>query len=321
MKYLLALALGVAGACLLAPTAANAQASRTWVSGVGDDANPCSRTAPCKTFAGAISKTMAAGEIDCIDPGGFGALTITKSIAIKCDYDAEAGVLVAGTNGFVVSAGASDIVWISGIDFEGLGAASQNLSLNGIKILSAAMVTVSDCTIRGFTNNNGTDGNGIFLNNTGTTKLFVDNTLIGDNFNVGIEAKPQAGATGNVEVSTTRSTNNGVGFRANGSLNATAVNMDIMDSVSAHNGGAGVNATSGTGTATLMVRGSNISYNNVALSGGGSSNAKIFVGYSTITGNALVFNAGGSGAQIFSYGNNQIDGNTNNTPPVTTGLH
>src|SRR5260221_4167848 len=66
----------------LATTMLSAQASRTWVSGVGDDANPCSRTAPCKTFAGAISKTAAGGEIDALDPGGFGAGTITKAITI-----------------------------------------------------------------------------------------------------------------------------------------------------------------------------------------------------------------------------------------------
>src|SRR6266568_7666789 len=76
---------------------AHAQASRTWVSGVGDDANPCSRTAPCKTFAGAISKTAGGGEINCLDPGGFGAVTITKSLSIICDYT-EGGVLVQGTN-------------------------------------------------------------------------------------------------------------------------------------------------------------------------------------------------------------------------------
>src|ERR1700690_1290088 len=72
-------------AIMLYAAPANAQATRTWVSGVGDDANPCSRTAPCKTFAGAISKTLAAGEIDCLDPGGFGALTITKSLTIEAD--------------------------------------------------------------------------------------------------------------------------------------------------------------------------------------------------------------------------------------------
>src|ERR1700732_2931986 len=80
----------------LAP--ANAQATRTWVSGVGDDANPCSRTAPCKTFAGAISKTAPSGEIDCLDPGGFGGITITKAITIFCDSVSNGGVVVSGTN-------------------------------------------------------------------------------------------------------------------------------------------------------------------------------------------------------------------------------
>src|SRR6201995_5651434 len=100
--------------------AANAQATRTWVSGVGDDANPCSRTAPCKTFAGAISKTLAGGEINCLDPGGFGALTITKSITITCD-NTLGGVLVSGTNGINVNAAATDIIVLTGLDLEGLG--------------------------------------------------------------------------------------------------------------------------------------------------------------------------------------------------------
>src|SRR5271154_5984590 len=113
---------------LVAP--AEAQATRTWVSGVGDDANPCSRTAPCKTFAGAISKTAASGEINCIDPGGFGALTITKAITIDCT-GVEAGVLVSGTNGFVVAAATTDAVVIKGLDFEGLGPIGG--SLDGIK--------------------------------------------------------------------------------------------------------------------------------------------------------------------------------------------
>lgn len=88
---------------------ASAQAPRTWVSGVGDDANPCSRTAPCKTFAGAISKTAAGGEIDALDPGGFGALTITKAITIDGGGGQVASVLVSGTNGKVVSAGAGTV--------------------------------------------------------------------------------------------------------------------------------------------------------------------------------------------------------------------
>src|SRR6204780_3913897 len=99
----------------LAIAPAHAQATRTWVSGVGDDANPCSRTAPCKTFAGAISKTAAAGEINVLDPGGFGAVTITKSISIINDGVGEAGVLVSGTNGIAISAAATDKVILRGL--------------------------------------------------------------------------------------------------------------------------------------------------------------------------------------------------------------
>src|SRR5436309_10159210 len=102
-------------------TAAHAQATRTWVSGVGDDANPCSRTAPCKTFAGAISKTAAGGEIDVLDPGGFGAVTITKAITIDGGGGQVASILVAGTNGIVVAAAINDAVVI------------RNLSINGIQ--------------------------------------------------------------------------------------------------------------------------------------------------------------------------------------------
>src|SRR5216683_7049715 len=114
MDVILRNTLGAAATCavtmLLVASPASAQATRTWVSGVGDDANPCSRTAPCKTFAGAISKTAAAGEIDVLDPGGFGALTITKSITIDGGGGQVASVLVAGTNGIVIQAGANDTV-------------------------------------------------------------------------------------------------------------------------------------------------------------------------------------------------------------------
>src|SRR5438874_9527838 len=79
-------------------TLAHAQATRTWVSGVGDDVNPCSRTAPCKTFSGAFSKTAAGGEIDTLDPAGFGTVTITKSITIDCTAG-WGSLLASGVNG------------------------------------------------------------------------------------------------------------------------------------------------------------------------------------------------------------------------------
>src|SRR3981189_1466880 len=112
---------------LLQAAPAQAQASRTWVSGVGDDANPCSRTAPCKTFAGAISRTAANGEINCLDPGGLGAVTITKAVTISCD-GVTAGVLSSFTNGIIVNAGANDNVTLRGLDINGAGT-----GLNGIR--------------------------------------------------------------------------------------------------------------------------------------------------------------------------------------------
>jgi hypothetical protein len=130
---------------LVLPSSAFGQATRTWVSGVGDDANPCSRTAPCKTFAGAISKTAVKGEINCLDPGGFGGVTITKAITIKCHYT-EGGVLVSGTNAIVVNAPATDKVTLRGLDINGLGT-----GLNGVRILSAKVVQIFDSEIYQFT--------------------------------------------------------------------------------------------------------------------------------------------------------------------------
>src|SRR6195256_2532689 len=131
---------------LLASAPASAQATRTWVSGVGDDVNPCSRTAPCKTFAGAISKTATAGEINCLDPGGYGAVTITKAISIVCDAG-TAGIAASGTNGIIVSA-ASGNVYLEGLDIAGFGT-----GINGVTIIGGAKVFINKSLIQGFTQN------------------------------------------------------------------------------------------------------------------------------------------------------------------------
>src|SRR5258707_1290868 len=146
------LVIALAAASLaLAVQSASAQASRTWVSGTGNDADPCSRTAPCKTFAGAISKTATGGEISVLDPGGFGAVTITKSITIDGGGGQVASVLAAGTNGIAISAGAGTVTLrnlrINGI----LGAPVAGL--NGIQFLSGAALHIENCTIFGFSQN------------------------------------------------------------------------------------------------------------------------------------------------------------------------
>lgn len=154
---------------------AYAQATRTWVSGVGDDVNPCSRTAPCKTFAGAISKTATEGEINCLDSGGFGAVTITKSLTIRCD-GVIGGILAAGTTGITVndtgsaSPGTARVV-IDGLDIEGAGS-----GIHGINVVSAAKVMVVRTSIRNFTQN------GINMNSSAVGgHLFVNDSFIMSN--------------------------------------------------------------------------------------------------------------------------------------------
>jgi hypothetical protein len=151
---------------LVASAPAYAQASRTWVSGVGDDVNPCSRTAPCKTYAGAISKTAAGGEISALDPGGFGAVTITKAMTIEGDGDL-ASTTFSGTNAVNIVAGANDVVVLRNLSFNGTGG-----GFNGVRLISGGMLVVENCSISGFTQN------GIEIASSGTTALSVRKTSI-----------------------------------------------------------------------------------------------------------------------------------------------
>src|SRR6185437_5724808 len=162
---------------LLMVSLATAQASRTWVSGVGDDANPCSRTAPCKTFAGAISKTAAAGEIDALDPAGYGAVTITKPITIDGGGQV-ASVLVSGTNGIVVQAGPNDVVILPHLRINGIGT-----GINGVRWLAGRALTLENCDIFGFPTT------GIDLEKNDGGKAFIRNTVVQNNGQAGISVK------------------------------------------------------------------------------------------------------------------------------------
>jgi hypothetical protein len=162
-----------------------AQATRTWVSGVGDDVNPCSRTAPCRTFAGAMPKTIVGGEIDVLDSGGFGTLVISKSITI--DGTGMLGSILAATvNGITINiTSATDTaksVRLRGLSINGVGS-----GINGINIIGANKVSIEDSVIDGFTENgiNAADGS-----------VFVKNTTIRNN-KVGITAtrRGQVGIT------------------------------------------------------------------------------------------------------------------------------
>ena len=197
MKWTLGLTL-----CLLLGAAAQtrAQATRTWISGVGDDVNPCSRTAPCKTFAGAMSKTAAGGEINCLDPGGFGAVTITKSITLDCS-GTFGSILAALTTGVNVN-GAGIVVRLRGIQINGAGT-----GINGIRVVNAARVSIEDTIIDGFTQN------GVLVDTSGTgTQVFVLNSSIRNAAANAISGAP-VGST-DIWVAGSSITGNGTGLRA-----------------------------------------------------------------------------------------------------------
>jgi hypothetical protein len=280
------------------------QASRTWVSGVGDDANPCSRTAPCKTFAGAISKTAAGGEIDALDPAGFGAVTITKAITLDGGGGQVASVLVSGTNGIVVQAGPSDVVILRNLRINGIGT-----GINGIRFLSGKDLNVENCYIFGFTTNGldvalnqGTAAsvhvlNSVFKNNGGVgiratnavapeVQVGIDNTdVILDN--IGIEAAQHSFvAVSNSFVSKATAD----GLRADDVATSDA-QMTIDNTQSEHNGGNAINAQTGS---SVTVGGSKLSFNaGCGLNNGG--------------GNLLTFVQGANGT---NRGHRNLGGNT-----------
>lgn len=212
---------------------AQAQATRTWVSGVGDDANPCSRTAPCKTFAGAISKTAAGGQISVLDSGGFGAVTITKSISIVAE-GAEGGILAALTNGIIVNAQLTDEVSLHGLTIEGAGS-----GLNGVRFLNGGALHIRHCLIRGFQSASGTAA--IDIQTTGnTSRTFVSDTTLSKNHS-GVHVKP--GSPGSAVVFLDRvvmDRNTNFGIRADARATVRMNNLVLTSNgraLSAVNGG------------------------------------------------------------------------------------
>lgn len=275
------------------PALASAQAPRTWVSGVGDDANPCSRTAPCKTFAGAISKTAAGGIISVLDPGGYGAVTITKSITI--DGGGElASVLVSGTNGITINDGGTSTITVQ---LRNLRIEASPSGIAGISVVSARRVHIENSVIWGFTN--GID----FRPAVSPTRLTVQNTTIYGNTNDGINIAAGTGGTAatsnraTIENSTIEeNSNNGIEVTALGSFKAAA---NTFNSLIADNG------TGSSGGTT----------NNGVLANGG--NATVRLGMNDISGNGMGIQSQNGGA-VLSWGDNHIAGN--NVDGAPTGM-
>jgi hypothetical protein len=305
MRLRRALSLSLLFATALCAGGAAAQASRTWVSGVGDDANPCSRTAPCKTFAGAISKTAAGGEIDALDPAGFGAVTITKAITIDGGGGIVASVLVAGTNGIIVNAGASDVVTLRNIQIEGLGT-----GLTGVSFIAGAALHVQNVAIRDFT------AAGIdFHPSSGASKLFVTGSSV-QKSQGGIKVDPSSPGAAVATIQDTLLNGNATyGLRVEANASAVAKNVTADGNLN------GFYVTDTTGENPVLSLENCVSAHNsnvgIRAGFGGTGLAKILLSNTSVFENGTGMQYGPNG-QIQSFGNNKVFGNGTDGAPSGT---
>jgi hypothetical protein len=287
-------------------TPAFGQATRTWVSGVGDDVNPCSRTAPCKTFAGAISKTAAGGEISVLDSGGFGGVTITKSITID-GAGANGSILAVGQNGITVN-GANIVVNLRNLNINGAGSTIGN----GIRILNAAAVNVDNVNIMNLAGT-GTNGRGITVETAiANFRLTVRNSSFFNLGSHGIHSNPTAGSVFMTvdHVSMARGGNAGIQLRQ-----LTTATID-NSSITTHGNGAAVGLELTTAVATIsnsLLASNAFGVANAAA--GGAPTAFLYGNVITRNTTAGLNILSGS---MTSLGNNLIRGNAGNETPTTT---
>src|SRR3954453_17341961 len=273
MRHIASLA--IAAGCLvplLASAPASAPATRAWVSGVGDDATPCSRTAPCKTFPGAISKTSAGGEINCLDPGGMGTVTITKPITLNCFYTLGS-ILAAGVPAVIInSTGVNDRVVLRGIQMQGINQSPSTAGPIGVRIIAAKSVSIEDSVITNFGQQGIAD-----QRTAGNTNLFIRNSVI--RYNTGTGIGLGATNTSKTHIENTSSINNLFGVAA-----TTGNSVTIKRSVMAGNRDAGVEADAG---AQVDVDDSSITNNTTGVQANGTirlSNSDILYNTTAVTG-------------------------------------
>lgn len=276
-----------------------AGADRTWVSGLGSDMNPCSRTAPCQTFAAAYANTNVGGQINVIDAGGYGSLTITHSITIDGSESFSSVLSSMDTVGFLINAGPSDVVVLRGLNIQGGGK-------NGIRFLGGGKLYVEDCRIFGF------QERGISFEPNDKSELFVKDSIIRDNGTAGIAVVPSGGAA--------RATIDHT--RLDGNQNGLSVLDDSMvtirDSVASSNTINGVVLLNSAAPPSASIENcliTNNTSNGIKVTG---NKTIARLSGSTVTANDTGLLVAGGGA-IESFGNNNVEGNisTNGVPSNT----
>jgi hypothetical protein len=291
-------------ACGLAAAPAHAGPNRTFVSGAGTDSGTCFRNAPCRTFNFAFSVTAAGGEIDVLDPAGYGPVTITHAISIVNDGVGTAGITASSGNGITITAGATDSVHLRGLILTGLGTGAT-----GIQFLSGGNLAIENCVIWNFASA------GLAIGPSTSSTFSVSNTIASNNSGViGILVAPTGSAVVSGVLSNVTANNNGTGINVTGT--GATLNVTIADSVASNNSILGVGASS-AGTAILLRH--VVASNNAT--GIGASSSTVRLAQSVVTGNVTgVFASAGT---IDTYGDNDINGNTTTDisgtlTPITT---
>jgi hypothetical protein len=304
MTRTIVVAATLALAVTLPVISAHAQAPRTFVSAAGSDSNPCSFAAPCRHFQAAVNATSLGGEVDALDPAGYGPITITQAITIEgqgWSYIAPP----AGGNGITINA-VSGNVTLHGVSLNGVGISGTT---NGIQFNSGDSLIVAGCVARNFTKD------GIFFVPDTASTLRISDTLLDNNADAGIYLVQNGAGAVAAAFERVEASNNHNGIVIQGAnVAAPMLNATIVDSVAANNANGGIIAVTEISTApvTLMVLRSAAADNNVGI-GAQGSNATLLVGQSAVTGNANGWEI--SGGTVQSYGDNKIENAANQSAP------
>ncbi len=266
---------------------------RTYVSGTGNDSNPCLASWPCQTFQAALALTVAGGEIYVLDSANYGAVTINKAVSITSE-GAMAGVLATSGAGITIAAGAGDVINLRGLDIDGGGSGGV-----GIQFSSGQSLNIQKSAVRGFQNS------GISFAPNGPGKLFITDTTVTNKANNGISVT-SSGSAVSAAINRVTASRNGTGILAYGG-NAS---VTIIDTVAGNNS-YGIGASS----SAVMVRNSTVSNNAIGIAA--DQAAIVRVGQSTVTANGTGWQAT-NGGQVVSYSNNNVAGNTTDGTVTST---
>ena len=288
---------------------AAAQATRTWVSGVGDDVNPCSRTAPCKTFAGAISKTAAGGEISVLDPGGYGTVTITKSITLQTDGQLASIMHSGGISGIIINCGTCT-VGLRNIRLNGTG---TTLGTSGIRVLAASKVTLEDVVIET------TSSHALDITTAAATTVSLLRTAFRNVASTAGDAAVHIAPSASSVVFTANDSQ--IDSLQQGILVTGAAELFLRDVTVSGGGGDGIallpTAPTPGPVISVLIENSRITDFSAAGINASGGNTVVRIGNSTISGNATGITTMNS-ASVLSYGNNRLIGNAvNGTMPLT----